>query len=168
MADIFVSIGLDRGTQQYPEIDRIITRDNLRLIAIYAAEQNHRLIVRDHPAVTAMLQVLMGEKNPRLVIVPEDTDAARIADDHHPDIVFYIAGNDDVAWDYTALTGRTGIRHVPLPGSGGAAEIIDNRIAPEDRAALDAGNKYDIFGFDRIARMIGPPRLPPRRGPQPL
>lgn len=168
MADIFVSIGLDRGTNQYPEIDKIITRDNLRAIAIYAAERNHRLIVRDHPAVTAMLQVLMGENNPRLVIVPEDTAAEDIAQAHSPDVVFYIAGNDDVAWDFTALTPLEGIRHVPLPGTGGAAEILDNRIAPEERTALDGGRVQDIFGFDRIARVIGPPPLRPRRGPQPL
>lgn len=159
MADIFVSIGLDPGTNQYPEIDKIITRDNLRTIAVYAAERKHRVIVRDHPAVTAMMQVLMGETNPRLIIVPEETAAADIALAHNPDVVFYIAGNDDVSWDYTTLAQIDGIRHVPLPGTGGAAELLDNRITPEERCALDGGRGQDIFGFDRIARVIGPQPL---------
>lgn len=168
MADIFISIGLEGGTDEYPEIDKIITRDNLRSIAIYAAERQHRLIVRDHPAVSAMLRALLGEENPRLVIVPEDTAVEDIARAHKPNIVFYIAGNEDVAWDFAALAKRKGIRHVPLPGTGGAAEILEDRITAQERSALDGGKHMDIFGFDRIARVIGPPPLAPRRGPQPL
>lgn len=168
MADIFVSIGLGRDDGTYPDIDRIITRDNLRTIAIYAVERGHRLIVRDHPAVTGMMQALMGDNNPRLVIVPEECAADTIAHAHTPDIVFYIAGQDDVTLDFNTLTQNTDIRHIPLPGTGGAAEIIENRIESADRTALDGGRGPDIFGFDRIARVIGPPPLRPRRGPQPF
>ena len=167
MADIFVSIGLERDSGAYPDIDRIITRDNLRAIAIYAVERNHRLIVRDHPAVTGMLQALMGDNNPRLVIVPEECAADAIARAHAPDVVFYIAGQDDVTTDFDTLARHAAIRHVPLPGTGGAAELIDTRIGDTDRAVLDGGRGPDIFGFDRIARVIGPPPLRPRRGPQP-
>jgi hypothetical protein len=166
---VFIAIDIDPGTNQFPEIDKVITRENLRAIAQYAAHDGHMLIVREHPAITPMLEALMGPDNPGLLVMKPDAAAEDIAQ-LQPDVVFYVAGNDNTIWDHIAFTRHKNIKHVPLPGSGGAAELIEGRISAADRLALDGEVRTDIFGFERIARAmiaLRPPRAPQPRGPRP-
>ncbi|MBU0859417.1 MAG: hypothetical protein KJ667_05735 [Alphaproteobacteria bacterium] len=162
MKTIFVSVGLERGTNQYPEIDRMATRDCLRMIFQYTAEDRHQIIVRDHPAVTSLLEAFMGAANPDMVVVPEQFSAEDIARIYKPDVAFYLAGNDDVAWDHMALARDPAILSVPLPGTGGAAELIEGRIGRDEQIKLDGERGGDVFGFYRIARTMTNLRPPLR------
>lgn len=165
MADIFISIGLDQDTGAYPDIDRLITSENLKAIAQHAIGRNHRLIVRDHPAVACLLRALVGDDDPRLVVIPEDTDADQIARTFNPALVFYMAGHDDVMRDFAAFTQQSSTLHIPLIGTGGAAQFIDGHIEPALRHPCD--NASDLFGFERIARIIGALPAQAPRGPAP-
>lgn len=163
---IYIAIGVDDGAPAFSEIDKVITRQNLISIAHYAAQYGHRLALRDHPAITPMLEVLMEENPGNLLILPEnaDSDAVRAL---KPRVAFYIAGTHRTLSDYRALSAVRDVMHVPLPGTGGAAEKINAHMTHAERTALDGGSYQDIFGGTRIARAmmtINPP-MPQRKGP---
>lgn len=169
---IFVSFGLEHKATAYPEIDRIITKDSLRAIAMQAQHYNCTIIMRDHPATTAMMQFIFEEKPHNLVIVPETMTAAAIVQTYNPAAAFLIAGTGDVAADFKSLQSCPGLLVLPLGRTGGAAEKIEAELTQSGTLPeLARKHGQDSFGFRLIAealRLLGDaPQRPRPPAPKP-
>lgn len=159
MKTIFLSIGFNEaGGAGFAPVDKLVMQFCLNSIFEQAVTHGHKVVIRDHPAITALAHAHMEQVKPGMVAVPEDMGAEEIARTQKPDIVFYLGGDEEMVAEHEAFSRAGAIRAVPLLGTGGATGVIEKSLKDADRAALDNGKGADIHGFERIARVLYMPR----------
>lgn len=171
MRTVFLSYGFEdeESDSQYPEIDRVEMQAAINYIASAALRDGYRLVVRDHPAITPMLQFHFENERDNLLIAKEDADLRKILYTTKPEIVFLIGGGKQVADDAgQILADHPKIALLPLSSTGGAAQSMADKL-------VQSGSAHPIlrefakvaFGFKIINKaMPGAPIMPkpPRLG----
>lgn len=160
MKKIFLSIGFNEASHNGAQpVDKVVMQYCLNSIFGHAAVHGHKVIMRDHPAITALAEAHLGHIADAMIAVPEEMDAQEIIRTQKPDIVFYLGGDAEMMADHAAFSRVNGIKQVPLLGTGGVTELIENNLSPEAREILDNGTRVDVHGFERIARALYRPRM---------
>ena len=153
---VFISIGVTPMEQNagFPDLDKVITRSNLRSLADYCQRGDIRLVMRDDDAIIPMMKVMCEDRPGQLVVVPASTDADTIVANEKIAAAFFMAGTNDVLKDFSALQGKDLVK-IPLPGTGGAAEMIRGmmEVAGNLPEAVTS-NPRDIYGMNIIAQSI--------------
>lgn len=164
---IFISIGFPDKGECLPDVDRILMKDMLISIAQHADKHGHTIILRDHPAIVPMMEVLLSGKG-QIEIIPEQP--------YHktgiqtPDVVFFIGGASDSLNDYNHLAFHNPeIPLYPMHTTGGAAVEIEHDMELNDTLhPILRSERNDAFGFyalHSLMQSLIPPTAPPAHKP---
>lgn len=150
--------GHDANGAAYPELDRLVMQNVINSIAGNAFQNDDTLIVRHHPAVTAILKAHFEQKPDLLVILEEDVALAEALDSvpHRIHSAFIIGGGSREAQDADSIRlHKAPIALLPLKDTGGAAAHIYEGLKKSDDAhpLLKAFGEA-AFGFDLIHRTM--------------
>ncbi|MAQ71198.1 MAG: hypothetical protein CL565_03290 [Alphaproteobacteria bacterium] len=149
--NILISYGLE-GSQDFPELDKVIIQSALKTLTNAAARRNVNLLMRDHPGVTPMMEILTESFSDKFIVLEEGAPISSIINDFSPESAVFIGGADDVAHDHAILSQSESTVLLPLFGTGGAAE----KLAGEDDGykncpeAVKLAAVEDIFGNKAI------------------
>jgi hypothetical protein len=175
---LFVSIGFpNERDRRYPRLDKVAMHQLLRTVASCAAEGDYRLVIRNHPAVAPMIEAIMEEKPENLTLVSEHAPMSDIASQHKFAAVVFMGGGLQSLEDFSALVDKKSITLLSLPGTGGAAHLIEEEQKARGITSfiVKGAEREDPFGFDRLYRLITCmqykayplPKAPKPGGPRP-
>jgi hypothetical protein len=175
---LFVSVGFpNERDRRYPQLDKVAMRQLLHTVAACAAEGDYHLVIRDHPAVAPMVEAIMEENPGNLTLVSEHAPMSDIANKHKFSAVVFMGGGLQSLEDFSALADKKSIILLPLPGTGGAAHLIEEeqKLRGITSFIVKGAEREDVFGFDRLYRLITCmqhkayplPKAPKPAGPQP-
>lgn len=161
----------DESAVSYPDLDRLIMQNVINSIASNAFQNDDHLIVRHHPAVTALLKAHFETKPDLLHIIDETADLDDVLSGA-PDTVrraFIIGGGTREIQDTDNL--RLQYPHIallPLKDTGGAAADIYAGLSSSDDAHPLLKTFGDAaFGFDLIHRTMLYQGMPDIKPPKP-
>ncbi|MAM35312.1 MAG: hypothetical protein CMH28_09575 [Micavibrio sp.] len=143
---ILISYGLVESPN-FPELDKVIIQSALKTMTNAVGRRNVNLVMRDHPGVTPMMEILTEAFPDKLKVVDENEPLENIMERFSPEAVVFMGGAEDVARDHSDLSKYENTILLPLYGTGGAAEKLANEeggyknCPAEVRAAAD-----DVFG----------------------
>lgn len=161
----------DANTAPYPELDRLIMQNVLNSIATNAVNNNDTLIVRHHPAVTALLRAHFAAKPELLQIIDEGADLQKTLDaaPHKLHSAFMVGGGMQEAHDADMIRLKyPQIALMPLKDTGGAAAHVYEGLSSSDEAHPLLKEFGDAaFGFDLIHRTMLYQGLPAIKTPKP-
>lgn len=161
----------DTNGAAYPELDRLVMQHVINSIAGNAFQNDDTLIVRHHPAVTAILKAHFEQKPDLLVILEEDAALAEALDSlpHSIHSAFIIGGGSREVQDADSIRLHGApITLLPLKDTGGAAAHIYEGLKKSDDAHPLLKAFGDVaFGFDLIHRTMLDHGLPLIRTPKP-
>jgi hypothetical protein len=172
---LFISVGFpDERDARYPALDKVGMSHLLHTLSDYAARGDCRLMIRHHPAIAPMMEILLEEKPGNLIVVPESADMAAILQTAKPASVIFMGGDLQSLEDFSHMVNDRSTILLPLPGTGGAAQLIE----AEQKArgitpfVVRGIGREDPYGFDRVhclmpCLMPKPVPVPKLRGPQP-
>ena len=107
-------------------------------------------------AVAPMIEAIMEEKPENLALVSEHAPMFDIASQHKFAAVVFMGGGLQSLEDFSALADKKSITLLSLPGTGGAAHLIEEEQKARGITSfiVKGAEREDPFGFDRLYRLI--------------